>query len=59
MPAEISLPVFVRVGDSEETHLGDVTFPVQGDEVQVAGLRSEMAAFYRALADALEQEATT
>jgi hypothetical protein len=56
MPAEITLPVFVRVGDSEETHLGDVTFPVEGNEVKDATARSEMAAFYRALADALERK---
>jgi hypothetical protein len=54
MPAEIVLPVYIRVGDSDETHLGDVALPVQGDEVKVTGFRTEMAAFYRALADALE-----
>jgi len=56
MPAEITLPVFVRVGDSAETHLGDVTVPVEGREIKAAAVYGEMAAFYRALANALERK---
>jgi hypothetical protein len=55
MPAEIVLPVYVRVCDSDEIHIGDVALPVTDDEVKVPGFRAEMAAFYRALADVLEK----
>jgi hypothetical protein len=54
MPAEIKLPVYVRVGETPEAHFGDVTVPVEGDKITVWTYRREMAAFLRAAADALE-----
>ncbi|MFG3349509.1 hypothetical protein ACGF1Z_31180 [Streptomyces sp. NPDC048018] len=54
MPAEISLPVYMRVGDSPEQELGTLTMPISGGQVELSVLRVELATFYRALADAVE-----
>lgn len=51
---EVSLPVYMRVGDTPEQHLGTVTMPLRGGHAELVGLRTELAALYRALADALE-----
>ncbi|MGE7135998.1 hypothetical protein [Staphylococcus warneri] len=55
MPAEITLPVYVRVGDVPEAHVGEVTVPVQGDQITVRTVRQQVAAFLRAAADAIEK----
>ncbi|WP_282698216.1 hypothetical protein [Streptomyces sp. CC208A] len=54
MPAELTLPVYMRVGDSPEQQIGLVTMPVHGDHVEATALRAELASFYRAAADAIE-----
>lgn len=58
MPAEIKLPVYVRVGQAPEAHFGDVTVPVQGDQITVKAYRREIAAFLRSAADELENPTT-
>ncbi|WP_030847388.1 hypothetical protein [Streptomyces griseus] len=55
MPAEITLPVRVRVGDMPESHIGDLTLPVADDGIDLSTLRLELADFYRDVADALDQ----
>lgn len=60
MPAEITLPVHVRVGDHPEAHFGDLTVPLTaavvegGLRIGIAEYRTRMAAFLRAAADAIE-----
>lgn len=54
MPAEITLPVYIRVGNHPEAHFGDVTIPVPDGEAKVSVFREEMAAFLRVAADELE-----
>lgn len=55
MPAEITLPVYVRVGNHEEAHFGEVTIPVTSGEATLPCFRREMAAFLRAAADEIER----
>jgi hypothetical protein len=54
MTAEISLPVHVRVGQGPEHRLGTITLGAAGDTVDSRALRTELAAFHRAVADALD-----
>lgn len=60
MPAAIRLPVHVRVGDFPEAHFGDLTLELtatpDADEMRlnVAEYKTQMAAFLRAAADAVE-----
>ncbi|MFF5972226.1 hypothetical protein ACFY7C_11975 [Streptomyces sp. NPDC012769] len=54
MTAEISLPVHVRVGAGPELQLGTITLGAAGHTVHSHELRTELAAFHRAVADALD-----
>lgn len=60
MPAEITLPVHIRVGDHPETHVGDLVLPLTatvaegGLRIGIEEYRTPMAAFLRAAADAIE-----
>lgn len=54
MPAEIKLPVYVRVGEQDEAHFGEVTISVPEGEATVSAVRRELAAFLRAAADEME-----
>jgi hypothetical protein len=51
-----SLPVFIRVGEQPEFHLGEVTFDLDG-MADVKAVRGAIAQCLRAAADALEQPA--
>lgn len=53
MPAEITLPVVVRVGETEG-YWGEITIPVQDGVIDEVTARRETAAFFRAAADQLE-----
>jgi hypothetical protein len=55
MAATGSLPVFLRVGEHPELHVGEVTFDLVNDRADVKTLRNAMAEFLRAAADAFEQ----
>ncbi|MFH8717247.1 hypothetical protein [Streptomyces zaomyceticus] len=50
----IELPVYVRVGDGTETQIGAVTTTGEAGVIDWPALRTELAAFYRALADEIE-----
>lgn len=50
MPATVSLPVFVRVGDGNEHQIGQVEIGVSGGGVT----RHDIAEFLRAAAEAYE-----
>ncbi|MCG7203967.1 hypothetical protein [Streptomyces arenae] len=52
-PGEITLPVHVRVGDTEG-HWGTITFPAGDGPLTEATIRRETAAFFREAADRLE-----
>lgn len=55
MPAEITMPVHVRVGDHIEGHFGDLTVELEGNGgVSLQRVRAELAAFLRAAADELD-----
>lgn len=54
MPAVITLPVHVRVGDHIEAHFGDVTVELVDGGVPLSGVRTQLAAFLREAADVLE-----
>lgn len=58
MPAEITLPVFVRIG-SREAHWGDITIPVKDNTIRTQALRQELAEFLRAAADEIEKQPAT
>ncbi|MET7321513.1 hypothetical protein [Streptomyces sp. NPDC005549] len=51
---EISLPVYVRVGDTEELHLGDFTVDLANGTGALAYGRPQVAALLRAAADEVE-----
>ncbi|MFD5682187.1 hypothetical protein [Streptomyces bacillaris] len=53
MPAEITLPVFLRVGSTPEFHLSDFTVDLVGEGGLKYG-RPEVAQLLRAAADELE-----
>ncbi len=53
MPVEISLPVHVRVGDTE-ARWGSVSAPVTDGKVDEAALRHALADFLRTAATCLE-----
>lgn len=59
MPAEIVLPVYVRVGDHPGTHFGDVTVGLTNGKLDEAAYRKTMAEFLRAAADAIENPTET
>jgi hypothetical protein len=48
------MPVYLRVGDGAECHIGDVTFDTPADHVTMQPVREGIAAFLRAAADAYE-----
>ncbi|MFB7228514.1 hypothetical protein ACFCY9_12430 [Streptomyces fimicarius] len=52
MPAEITLPVFLRVGSTPEFHLGDFTVDLVGGALKYG--RPEVAQLLRAAADEIE-----
>ncbi|MFC7869641.1 hypothetical protein ACFUS2_00575 [[Kitasatospora] papulosa] len=54
MPAEITLPVFLRVGSTPEFHLGDFTVDLVGEGALKYG-RAEVAQMLRAAADEVDQ----
>ncbi|MCI3240281.1 hypothetical protein [Streptomyces spinosisporus] len=54
MPAEITLPVHVRVGDHIEARFGDITVQLADGGVPLSGVRTQLAAFLREAADVLE-----
>ncbi|MFF7851914.1 hypothetical protein ACFZDF_30645 [Streptomyces sp. NPDC007910] len=54
MSAEVELPVYVRVGDGVEAHIGTITLPLTGPVLDQAAIRAEMTSFYRGVADALD-----
>ncbi|MFJ3537045.1 hypothetical protein ACIPQA_16430 [Streptomyces sp. NPDC090109] len=54
MSAEIEFPVYVRVGDGEEAHIGTITLPLTEPLLDQAAIRAEMATFYRGVADVLD-----
>ncbi|MFG2780815.1 hypothetical protein ACGFY7_23545 [Streptomyces prunicolor] len=54
MPAEIALPVFMRIGSGDEFHLGEITVDVDVTEATLTYGRPELATFLRAAADAIE-----
>lgn len=49
MAATVCVPVRIRVGDTEECHVGSIELD-EGDDIFQA-----VAAFYRALADEIER----
>ncbi|MYU21205.1 hypothetical protein [Streptomyces sp. SID8352] len=53
MTAEISLPVYVRVG-GVEARWGELTFDADGSEIRERDTRRALATFLRAAADHLE-----
>jgi hypothetical protein len=53
MAAAINLPVYMRLGNTDECHIGDVEIDVNGDGTLQWG-RQEMAAMLRAAADEIE-----
>ncbi|MFI1371337.1 hypothetical protein ACH4UY_04905 [Streptomyces longwoodensis] len=57
MAAQVSLPVYVRVGETEG-RWGEITIEATDGALDVATLRREVAAFFRAAADDLENPAT-
>lgn len=50
----ITIPVFARAGDGAEIRLGEITTPVVGGHADEGALRAALAAFYRGVADVLE-----
>ncbi|MET9973925.1 hypothetical protein ACFYOI_03580 [Streptomyces microflavus] len=53
MPAEITLPVFLRVGSTPEVRLGDFTMDLDGEGTLKYG-RPGLAQLLRAAADEVE-----
>lgn len=53
MPTEITMPVIVRIGETEG-RWGEITIETQDGEIDEVSLRRETAAFFRAAADRLE-----
>lgn len=56
MAAAVNLPVYMRIGATEECHIGDVEIDVDGDGTIEFG-RPELAAMMRAAADEIEHPA--
>ncbi|MFF1416560.1 hypothetical protein [Streptomyces sp. NPDC058280] len=54
MTDEITLPVFVRVGEADEAHFGDLTITLSEGRIELPHYRREMASFLRAAADEIE-----
>ncbi|MFE1349335.1 hypothetical protein [Streptomyces sp. NPDC058757] len=54
MAAEITLPVFFRVGGGPEAHVGDITMAAPGGVLELPTRRAELAAAFREAVTALE-----
>ncbi|MGW3442185.1 hypothetical protein [Streptomyces sp. NPDC001076] len=52
-PGEVTLPVYVRVGETGG-HWGTLTFTAEDGPLTEATIRRQTAAFFRAAADRLE-----
>ncbi|MEE4598232.1 hypothetical protein V2J94_41425 [Streptomyces sp. DSM 41524] len=55
----LTLPVFMRVGDTEEFHLGDFTVDLVDGVGALRYGRPELAAVLRSAADEIENPAST
>ncbi|MGX1116398.1 hypothetical protein RKD37_001761 [Streptomyces ambofaciens] len=53
MTAVINLPVYMRLGNTDECHIGDIDIDVNGDDT-LQWEPPEMAALLRAAADAID-----